>query len=590
MYKPAKPIQYVMPLFFLLLSLITFNTRANDLCYSVYNVQQDLSLSINYGGKIQHQNSRVELNLHVRELTVSHQQAEYYHALKIDNVRLFLFLAQANNVQTNQLALKQDDRYQHPFIVVIDANNGELISLKSTENDTATINEYKSFYDLFQYSKEKGEYHYRNGNGRYLAAIDTQDGHLIKTNLGYADEGINASMMNIEDHFLNIQLDNKGNECFYKKSNGEERFKTTLSPNAYVAGDASVTVTLVPANALPATHVFFSLTDQLTEWPSDQKALLISREEAFNQMPNFLTILSATLNDDDQFIATMLQQKELWKYLAESIQLEELSNQLSLKLFWALDKINTMGSVKALVNLTTTELNERDQFRAVLALSSTSASFDQNGIALLTNQFSSLGQKENIETIELMTIRMLGAMASRRNITDPAQSTEIKQFLYSQVDSFNPKVNAAVISAIGNLKDSIDLEGETILLKSLSDNSEQIRLSAASAFKRVPYKPKHGKQLINRLDNEPSNKVRKNLIVALGRASNTETAVKQTLISELNNPALDQNALTSLKKVDFALANADISILENKLRNEPNRVNQRLLASLILKHRSQQKR
>ncbi|MBL1261116.1 MAG: hypothetical protein COB33_011350 [Thiotrichaceae bacterium] len=576
-----KSIKSVIPSFFLSLSLISFNASGDDLCYSVYDIHQNLNLTVNFGEKVQRQKVEIDLNLHVRELAVSQQQADDYLALKIDRVRIFLFLAEPNAVMTNN-----DHRYQHPFIVVVNASSGELISLKSTENDAAAINEYKSFYDLFQYSQNDGEYHYQNGNGRYLASINTQAGRLIKTNLGYADEGSNAAMISIEDHFLNILLDPKGEECFYQKSHGEEHFKTVISSNAYVAGDASVSVTATSSNALPATHVFYSLTDDLTEWPDYQKTVVISPEDAFSKIPSFLAALTASLNDNDQFIITMLQQKELWKYLAENIQSNSISNELSLTLFWALDKINTTASVHALVNLTSGELTARDQFRAVLALSSTSAPFDQNSIALLTAQLSSFGHSENIGSVELMYIRLLGATASRRNITDPAQSIEIKQFLYAQVDSFNPQVNAAIISAIGNLKDSIDSEGEDILLRSLSANSEQIRVSASSAFNRVPYKPEHGIQFINRLDNEHSNKVRKNLIDALGSASNTETSVKQKLISELNNPALDQNALTSLKKVDFILDHEDIIVLEDKLRNEPNRVNQRLLASLILKHRS----
>lgn len=587
--KPfIKPIKLIAPLFLLALSLISFNASSKNLCYSAYNIKQGLSLSINFGATIQQQQTKVDLNLHVRELTVSQEQAEYYRARNIDRVRFFLFLAKPNSHKSNGIAMNNDQRYQHPFVVVADASNGALISLKTTENDAAAISEYKSFYDLFQYSHNPGEYSYKNGNGRYLANIDTQAGHLIKTNLGYADEGNNASMVSIEDHFLNITLDPKGEACFYQKSNGKERFKTVLSPNAYVAGDASISVTATPSHALPASHIFYSLTDTLTEWPSYKKATVISREAALSKMPLFLTALTASLSDDDQFVTTMLQHKELWNTLAEHIQSDPLANELSLKLFWALNRINSPDSVHALVNLTTSELSNRDQFRSILALSSTSAAFEKNSIALLTDQLSTFGQNENIDDIELMYIRLLGAMASRRHIKDPEQSTEIKQFLYAQVDSFNPNVNAAVISAIGNLKESIDSEGETILLRSLSANSEQVRLSAASAFKRVPYKAEHGEELINQLGNERSNNVRKNIIDALGKASKTEFKVKQKLISELHNPTIDQIALTSLKKVGFDLDNTDILVLEAKLKNEPNKVNQRLLASLILKHRRQQ--
>ncbi len=585
-----KPISLGIPSLLFTLSLLSFNASGDELCYSVYNIQQDLNLTMNYGATEQRQTINVDIDLHVKELAMSPAQVTYFNALGVDAVRSFIFLAQANNPKTIPVATNTNHRYQHPFMVIVNANSGELISIKSTEDDNAALNEYRSFYDLFQYSKNKGEYHYQNGNGRYTASIDTQAGQLIKTNLGYTKKGNNASMVSIEKHFLNILLDQKGGECFYQKSHGKEHFKTVLSPNAFVAGNASVTVTAQPSNALPASHVFYSLTDNLLAWPSYKKAVVMSAEQALDKIPNFLVGLAATLDDKDQFIAMMLQQQALWPYLAEHIQTGQLSDKLSLTLFWALDKINTMGSVHALVNLTTSDLTTRDQFRAVLALSSTSAPFNQNDIALLTSQFSSFGYNEQIQTNELMYMRMLGAMASRRHVTDPAHSMEIKQFLYSQVDSFDPKVNAAVISAIGNLKDSIDSEGESILISSLAADSEQVRVSASSAFKRVPYKPEHGEQFIDRLGNEPSNKVRKNLIIALGRASHSEITVKQKLIAELDNPVLDQNALTSLKKVGFTFANEDITVLENKLRNEPNRVNQRLLASLILKHRSQQER
>ena len=74
----------------------------------------------------------------------------------------------------------------------------------------------------------------------------------------------------------------------------------------------------------------------------------------------------------------------------------------------------------------------------------------------------------------------------------------------------------------------------------------------------------------------------------LGRTDKTDLEVKHKLLSILSDQKLKNKSLRSLKKIDYAFQGDEIQLLESRLRQETETSNQRLLASLILKHRRKQ--
>ncbi len=562
----------------------------NALCYSAYHLEQDLNLLVSFGGSVEQQKTKIDIDLHVREVPVTDNGYSNNTGLVANGavLRSYLFLVNPNSSKTNGVVMDMKPRYQHPFVVVVDGVSGELLEISSTVDDAMVLNEYRSFYDIFQYSRQVGEYNYRNGNGWYQAVIQEEGEYLVKKNLGYMDNNNDANLQ-IEESYLAITIDKSLQECFYKEGKGEEKFKSVMSVKAFVDGDSSFTVEADANRALPTSHYFYSLTSDFSTWPGFEKEVdVISRDEALAKLPVFMDTLSLMTEDDDLFLNMLIQEKDLWEYLSENIMEYGLSDDLSKKLFWALDRIDTEASVSTLAILTTSPLSARDHYRAVLALGSTNAAFDQNSVDILISHLSNFSSPEYSQPENLTFVRMLGAMASQRSVTDPQHSAEIKDFLYSQVGSFDDHVNAAVIDAIGNLKGAIDNEGESILSSQLSYGSDAERLSAASAFKRIPFNADNNDALVEQLSVESSNEIKNVILDVLGKSNKADTQVKQKLVSVLDNKKLKQNALKSMKKIGYKYQEAEIQVLEESLRNEKNNVNQRLLASMILKHRREQ--
>ena len=568
-------------------------------CYSAYHFQQRMDLSVNFGSSVQQQKTKLDIDVHVKEIAVSEHNRSLLKgdAAVAENIRSFVIFINPNSSKVNGVEVDMSERYLHPFLVFVDGDSGKMIGLKSTVKESEILNEYMSFFDLFQYSERSGEYLYRNGNGRYQAQITQAEkgsGQLTRKNTGYLEsDDKNKGVHHLQESILSITLDEAKAECFYRKGEGGETFKRVLSAKAFVEGDAKITIEADLTRALPAKHFFYRLTDELAAWPVFEKVetVGITREEALEKLPFMLTELSSLTEDRSQFIAAMLADKELWPHLAEYVLANELSDELSVKLFWSLDKIDSAESVNALAQLATSPLSDRDLFRAVMALGSTSASFGQNSVEMLKNHMANFTNPEFSQTESLTFIRMLGAMVDNRSASDPLQSNELRSFLYTQAGSFDESVNAAVIDAIGNLKGSIDIEGEKILLQGLSEESDKVRLSAVSAFKRVPYKSENSDVFIDQLNSENNIQIKSTLIDVMGKTDNSDLEVKYQLLSLIDDsisPKLKNKSLGSLKKIDYVFEDEDILILEAKLRKETDKASQRLLAALILKHRRNQ--
>ncbi|VAW53594.1 hypothetical protein MNBD_GAMMA06-237 [hydrothermal vent metagenome] len=580
------------------LEVETLAAKTKNYCYSAYHLQQQLNHSVTFGGDAQQQKTNVDIDFHVKEITPPNKNdlSTYKSEGKEVNIRSFIAYIIPNNSKVNGVDMDMSQHYLHPFLVLVDGDTGGLIDLKSTAKESSMLKEYMAFFDLFQYSEKTGNYRYRNGNGRYQASmskVKNKPHQLIKNNTGYLKATDKKNdVQQAQRSYLSITLANVRTECFYQNGNGAEVFKTMLSTKAFVEGNAKFTIEADLNRALPQDHFFYTLTSDLTTWPGFDSVKKITRKEAFEKLSILMPKLSSLIQDDSAFIKTLLADKDTWSYLAEYALENGLSDELGIQLIWALNKTNTTESVTALTNLATSPLSNKNQIRAALALGSTSAPFTEESVEALKNHMNSFASLGSAQSNELTFVRMLGAMASRRSDTDPLQSNDIKQFLYSQTGSFDNSVNAAVIDAIGNLKNSIDSQGEDILLQGLSEPSDNVRQSVASAFKRIPYNSENSEALINQIGNETNTEVKNTLVEALGKSDNNNLMVKRKLLSLLDNErnsVTQKKSLSSLKKIDYDLQPEDMSLLSSSLKQETNIENQKLLAALILKQRRKQK-
>jgi len=569
-------------------------TSNSGFCYSAYHLQQQMKLSVNFAETIQQQKIKLNIDIHVRETPVSSRNLSSHYSNR--NIHSFIILVSPNTSKVNGVEMEISQRYQHPFLVLIDADSGELITLKSSTQDKSILNEYLSIFDLFQYSKVRGEYLYRNGNGKYQASIQPSENNprqIIRKNTGYlkADHETDHRLQ-IEQSFLSVTPANTQSECFYQKGQGVEVLKTSLSKHAFVHADASMIIESDKQRALEPSHFFYTLTDDIQQWPTFKKEQIMSQEQAFSKLPYMTAKLNSLLEDDAQFLNAMLVDKSLWSFLPEYIMQNGISNELSLKLFWALDRIDSTASVDTLAQLAISPLAGREQLRAAMALASTSAPFSQLKIELLENQLTNLTHAELTHPEQLTFIRMLGAMANRRDAMAPLQSSHIRQLLYSQAGTSDESVNAAIIDAIGNLGTVIDAEGEAILLQGLSTGSVKERLVSATALTKIPYNSDNSDIIIDQLGVEQNPQIKSSIIKAMGQTDNTDLKVKHHLLSlvgSTKNSTLKNSSLHSLKKIDYEFQPEDIQLLETRLSHETNSASQKLLATLILKHRRKHK-
>ncbi len=566
----------------------------NASCYTAYHLQQQLDLTMNFGSITQQQKTDVDIDFHIREIAVADSTLSLLkNRGATKNVRSYVGLLLPNESKVNGAFVDISQRYSHPFLVLVDDDTGELIDLKSTTQERDILKEYLSFYDLFQYSEQPGEYQYKNGNGRYQAQITTavdKPGVVSRKNRGYlATSGKNQPQVVESDYSFSVS--DSSSECFYQKGRGTEAFSTVLAAKSIIDGDASITIEADSKRALSPDHYFFRLGHNLEFWPTVSEAEPLTSEEAFAKLPFLMATLSSLTEDKSQFVSVMLENEALWPHLAEYILENGISNEVSLKLFGALNRIDTTASVNALALLATSPLSERELFRAVMALGSTTSSFKQDELEQLNSHFMDAIIRDESQTEDFTFIRMYGAMAQKRDSNDPLQRMEMRSFLYAQSGNYSDAGNAAVMDAIGNLRESVDREGEDLLLRGLKEEATVVRHSAASAFKRIPYKAEYSRVFIDQLANERNTKVIQTIIEVLGNSENSDLEVKHQLLSVLNrsnNNKLKNRSLGSLVKINYSFQQEEVELLETNLRKESNNANQRLFASLILKHRRQQ--
>ncbi len=576
--------------FFALMLNVPLAMSQNNLCSSSYLFKQKLDLNVMFGSSSKETTKR-EIVFHVRELPVSVKKNKNYTNNKgnLKNIRQYALLAIPKINSSNGIDVDISKRYEYPFMAIVDADSGAVIDLKSVANERNVIDEYKSYMDYFQYTDKKGIYRYQNGNGFYNANIEIESatGKISKDNRGYiALDGNNIIKINKSTQIITPSEEDSA--CFFSHSQVSEDYKMVMSDKAFVQTSSNVEIVLQKNMMLSDSHYFYSLTDNLNMWPKPQPAKKLSKKEALEKIPEYISQLSLQLTDDKMFLETMRKNTDIWPYLTDYLLVHGMTKELSVQLFWSLDRIDTTESVDLLTELATSPLTDADNFRAALALGSTSAPFSTVSIDKLITDVEVSHISGEVNASHFVNIRMLGAMAKNRILTSPEQHSEIKLFLYSQVGLYDEKTNAVVIDAIGNLKSSIDEQGEDILFSALNNGSEKTQQAAAAAFTRIPYKSEYMDTFIDIVNVENTTSVKSDIVLAMGNADDSDYKVKDELLLLLKNNNVDairKSSLKSMEKIGFKLSSTDVNQLEMQLKNESDKYSQKLLAKLILNSR-----
>lgn len=565
------------------------NKYAYSYCYSAYHLSQNLNLEVSLGNSRQKQKIQLDILIHTKEIDPPENMVSKVDENVILRSYIMMLLPDPKSDSLTQLNISE--KYRHPFMVHTNGKTGEFLDIESTETQQSTIDDYITYYDLFQYSKKAGNYRYRNVNGFYNSEITQADqqGIILKSNKGYLAE---SNRINVRQSEVSIRLNKLQNDCFYYSSKGEEKTETHFSKNAYVDANAHFTIVSKSSLALPKNHQFFLLSSQLSSWPSFENKREISEEIAKKELLSMIEELVINIDNKPKILTIMKSNKELWPFLPEYISENSVGLDLIGKIFWALDVTDSTASVSALASMAV-NASDNVSYKAIMALISTSASLDEGSLELLKNKVVEMAQAGDSSQNSLLLVRAIGILANRRIVNSPNQSEDLKQFLYQQVEMSEGKLQVSLLKSIGALGDNIDEDGITILMTSLESESNEIVQASLVALEKIPYDQQYSDQFVSQLRSEKNQKTKHRLIELLGNTSITDQKVKDQLISlagNSKNPNDRKLSLNSLKKIGYDFQIGELSILEAQLRHESDKTNQKLLASLILKARRNQKK
>jgi hypothetical protein len=220
-----------------------------------------------------------------------------------------------------------------------------------------------------------------------------------------------------------------------------------------------------------------------------------------------------------------------------------------------------------------------------MALGSTSALFNEHSKLRIRESFQTILDESNPHDYDLLFIRMLGAMCNLRAESCGQDSNTIRDMLYSNINVHETEINAAVISAIGNLRDQIDSHGESIIVANLNHPKEIVRLASASAIDRIPFRSNNTDLIISKISAERNESVKKYLTSSLAKSSKNNIKTKRFLLDSLDDRLLAIDVLSAIEEIKYDLTDSDVELLEAKLSNETKVENQRALARLILRSR-----
>lgn len=569
-------------------------------CYTVYEIEQSTLVESYFLGTQQAQSAMTNYNVHVKRVLVTRDDIQWLAENPgSTDINAYVFLIESAYEGTviaepdsgSNMEIPEEEQYDqdfpNPFLVIVEEASGELIDLKSAATAERVQNTYLGFYDIFQYAEHSGSYRYRNANGYYNSQVTVQAelGEIEKVNKNYlpASDGVPATIL---DSKVNYILDSDQNHCFFKEAKGHDVVSKTLASNAVVDIEARFTVKSNEVLKFPVGHYFHDLSGNVEYWPVEQaESIVISREEALRRLSSLIRMLDDSVENDSEFLVALAENDELWSFLSEYIADHGLRNETSRLLFWALDRIDSRDSVSALAQLMTNQLSSRDAYRAALALGSTSAEFADDQLRSLLDYVDYFDYRVELPSEHLVFIRMMGAMAANRDLEYPIQSAQIREALYSQVNTQDTVKQVAIIDSIGNLGSAIDAVGQELLLAKSGDTVPSVRHAAVSAFTRLPYDSELGVEFIDRMNQEADPKVQMEWLRVLSNADKSDQTVKSEIMSRINDPVLGTMALTSLRDIDYLYNSQEVSVLEEKISTELNPKRQQLLATLILKHR-----
>jgi hypothetical protein len=567
-------------------------TKQSLSCYSAYQLEQDLTMSLRFGDTTQMKNIDLEMEVHVRSIENSRElfsTASQLDEMAHENVRSYVFFLKPseNTIEGHSKSLA--DKYQHPFLVTVDHHSGELIEIKSTSPDKAMLKEYLGYFDLFQYSQDTGSFRYRNGNGYYQAQVNNivgTDHTLEKSNEGY----LNNDQLTVKTSKTLMKFDQAQNHtnCFYQSANTTEVFTNRIAKGSFLKGDTQINLMLNNAIELEKSHYFHSLSNDLSQWPSFQQEIKLTQRQAFERLNVIYRQLQSVKDDKLAFLALLKEEQATWPYLTEFMTQENSSSEFINRVIWSLNRINSTASVSSLLRVSMSDLPAKSVYRSILTLITSSAEIDRQAIEDLKIHLADSKHSESSSNEQLFLLRSLGALANQRSQIAPLQSQELKQFLYDNVEGAAEQFKASSYESIGALGASIDKQGVQLLINGLNEEHTMVKNSALNALSKIPYQREYSALYVNQLDSEQQSSTREQLIELLGKADKDDSLVKRQLLKIVEGQGAQshkQKSISSLKKIEFEYNDEEIKILESRLRKETDKSSQAKLASLILKHR-----
>jgi hypothetical protein len=580
---------------------------AANQCEAAFELSQSIDMAMRFNGVEQHQKVNVAYTLYVRSVPVP---KEFKKKTNDSGLVAYLFLvnsplveeksngklsgdsvdktsAYGEEVNVNDHRRNQQP-YPHPFLVVADST-GAMLTLQSTSVDIAVLKAYRSFYDVFQFSWLENSYQYLNGIGRYDASVvalkqnstSPYSNAVIRRNKGYIETDTALSVQLLESEMRFYQYETQ--DCFFDKAEGVDVFSQTLNADTYVDIDSTIGLKKHSKQTKPLPAYFLSLTSDVDQWPGFGIVEQLSSQEIERRAPLLLLRLSSLVDDKEAFFLRLKEDVHLLPYLHEYLQENMLENEVSKKLYWALDRLNTVESVALLVNQSIYANSERDRYRSALALSSTNAPLSNEQINALKDHVLAGSTNTGYTKNHLVYVRLFGVIAKNRYQFHPEQSQSLRDYLYSQIGMNNTELNKAVIDAVGNLGQAIDDEGYGLLFSEAQYGSQSMRVSAVDALGRLNLTKELWANVKQAYHEEKALPVRQRWLALMKTAYDADLEVKLLLLNALNDDNLKVTALNSLDSVDFELNGEDILLLKAHLKENQNPTVQKQLASLIMR-------
>jgi hypothetical protein len=569
--------------------------EASDQCEAAFELHQSMNLTMSFNGVEQLQHINVAYDIYVRSVPVPDAFAE--RKIK-EGLVAYVFLVDSPLIESTLNESDTDGRrflgrarqpYPNPFLIVADSS-GALVQLQSSANDISVLKAYRSFYDAFQFSWLPNSYQYQNGIGHYEASVvgvnleptSQYIEAVLRKNKGYDNTESAMAVQLLESEMRYYQKEGTQG-CFFDKAEGTDVFSQTLNADTYVDIDARIALVKKnkPDSQLPA--LLLSLSNDVSLWPEFDSAQKPSTQDVKQKAPALLLELSTLVNDKEAFYLRLKDDVTLLPYLHEYLQTNPLNNDLSKRLYWALDRLNSVESVALLVEQSIGANSDRDRYRSALALSSTNAPISDFQLSALKHHVLADSAYVGYSESHLVYVRLLGAVARNRNQYHPEQAESLRDYLYSQVGMNSPELNKAIIDSVGNLGEAIDEDGYALLLSEAQYGLPGMRTSAIDALSRLALGTVIWQQIPQAYRSEKALPIRQRWLALMSNASPDNMEIKLQLRQALKNDNLRVTALNSMETIDYKLSEDDVDVLKSYLKESQSPVVQRRLASLILR-------